>query len=48
LEEGDLIKQTAVLGLAAEGVLEGDFLFDEVTLDTGGRSAGVGRGLAIV
>lgn len=48
LEEGNLVEQPPVLGLAAEGVFEGDFLFDEIALDSGGRAAGVGRGLAVV
>lgn len=48
LEEGDLVEQAAVLGLAPEGGFEGDLLLDEVALDAGWRAARVGGGFAVV
>lgn len=41
LEERYLIEESAVLGLSPERIFEVEFLFDEFTLDSGGRASGV-------
>lgn len=48
LQEGDLVEQAAVLGLAPEGGFEGELLLDEIALDADWGAARVGGGFAVV